>query len=467
MADRWHNAKVIELGSIRSLQGWANLDLRQLGIRHRTAVITAAVLCIGAAFAISYTVYRHFGAPRNEFDLRIYYSALTDWRSGADLYSYWKYDPVNGFLGFTYPPVAAILMSPMTTLPIRPVVIVASVAIFGSTVGLVLLSIRERLRLGRPQLAFATALAAAGACCLQPISQTAAYGQVNTLLALLVMFDIFVLSKRNSRWAGIGVGLAMAIKLTPAVFLLYLALSGRWRMFRVAILTAGAATLAAALCAPSASWEYFTSRLWDSSRIGVLDNTANQSINGTLARLSAPLPPDKLIWFLGVLVVVTIGSLRVRRAIVLGDALLAVSITGLVGVLVSPVSWIHHAVWVVPAMVVLMSRLVTSFPLDIFRRLAADPASVARLNVMDGRRLRGWVGPAVLTVTGLLTFVLNTRNVFGLPDTHYEGLGIFTILAGSVQTIWMLAAVLLLPSRQPRLVQRPARTSVEAARVQS
>lgn len=405
--------------------------------------MAAAILLV--SFGAAFFVYHRYGSPANEYDLRIYYSALTQWSSGGQLYDYSQFDPVNGYLYFTYPPAAAMAMTPMTVLPISAVIALSSTAIFAGTVALVLLAVRQRVSLRRPQMALLTGVATAAAFCLQPISQTAAYGQVNTFLALLVMFDVFVLSKRGSRWAGIGIGLATAIKLTPAIFLLYLALSGNWRTLRTALATAAAATVLAALAAPAATWRYFTSLLWDSTRVGVLDNSSNQSINGTLARLAAPLPPDKLAWLLGSVLVIALGSLRIRRAVAAGDTLLAVTVTGLIGVLVSPVSWIHHAVWIAPAMVVLISRLIATFPVGLYRLLAAAPSAYRTLGDDDRRQVRGWLGVSALTVTGLLVFVFNTRNLFGLPEADYTGLSPASMLAGSVQTLWMLAAIVLLP----------------------
>ena len=436
---------VIELTSLRSVRDWANLDLLKIPARSRAILLAIAASILILSFGAAYFVYHRYGSPANEYDLKIYYSALTQWRSGGGLYDYSQFDQINGYLYFTYPPVAAMLMSPMTVLSLPSVIAVTSAAIFACTVALVLLAVRARVQLRRPQLALLTGVATAAAFCLQPISQTAAYGQVNTFLALLVMFDVFVLRGRGSRWAGIGIGLATAIKLTPAIFLLYLALSGNWRMLRTALATAAGATVLAALAAPAATWQYFTSLLWDSSRVGVLTNTANQSINGTLARLAAPLAPEKTAWLLGAVLVVALGSLRIRRAIAAGDTLLAITITGFLGVLVSPVSWIHHAVWIAPAMVVLVSRLITSFPRRSFTLLASAPATYRTLADDDRRRVRGWLGVAALTLTGLFVFVLNTRNLFGLPDTDYGTLGLGSALAGSVQTLWILAAIVLLP----------------------
>ncbi len=436
---------VIELASFRSVRDWVNLDLMKLSSRSRAIVLAFAAAILLLSFGAAYFVYHRYGSPANEYDLKIYYSALTEWRSGGQLYDYSQFDQVNGYLYFTYPPVAAMLMSPMAVLSMPSVIALSSVAIFAGTIALVLLTVRERVELRRPQLALLTGVASAAAFCLQPISQTAAYGQVNTFLALLVMFDVFVLRKRGSKWAGVGIGLATAVKLTPAIFLLYLALSGNWRMLRSALVTAAAATVLAALAAPSATWQYFTSLLWDSSRVGVLTNTANQSINGTLARLAAPLAPEKTAWLLGAVLVVAVGALRIRRAVAAGDTLLAVTVTGLIGVLVSPVSWIHHAVWIAPAMVVLVARLIASFPVRLFHLLASTPALYRTLADDDRRRVRGWLGTAAFTAIGLIVFVLNTRNFFGLPDTDYGTLGLGSALAGSVQTLWMLAAIVLLP----------------------
>ena len=417
------------------------MDVRALPRRTRTIVIGVAVVALLVAFAISFEIYRRFGAPRNELDLRIYYNAMTSWHSGNNLYSYSYQDSVNGALGFTYPPFAALLMSPMPMLSIRGIIAVAGLGIVAATVAMVMLALRERVQLRRPQFVLATGLATAAAFCLQPITQTIAYGQVNTLLALLVMADILVLSRRGSRFAGVGIGLAMAIKLTPAIFLVYLVIGRRWRMLRVAVATAAGVTLLAAVAVPSDSWQYFTTLLWDSNRVGVVDNTANQSLNGTLARLTGSLSPDKVTWGLLVLIVLAVGAVRIHRAVAAGDTLLAITVTGLMGVLISPVSWIHHAVWIVPAMVVLISRLVRTLPRHRFRPAAGS----TRLDPADRQALRRWITTSALTATGLLVFVTNTRNMFHLPDTHYAGLSIGSALAGSVQTFWMVAAVALLP----------------------
>ena len=150
--------------------------------------------------------------------------------------------------------------------------------------------------------------------------------------------------------------------------------------------------------------------------------------------------------------------------------MLALTVTGLLGVLISPVSWIHHAVWILPAMVLSISRLISTVPVRWFRLLASS-ASFVGLDGAERRYAIRWFGTLFLTVTGLIVFVMNTRDLFDLPDAGYATLGVWAAVAGSVQTVWMLAAVAFLPAQQrrPIAVTEPAiaAPSMSAVRVKS
>ncbi len=61
--------------------------------------------------------------------------------------------------------------------------------------------------------AFAVALCLAAA--FEPLRETFSFGQVNMLLLFLVAVDLLRLLPGGNRWAGVGIGLATAIKLTP------------------------------------------------------------------------------------------------------------------------------------------------------------------------------------------------------------------------------------------------------------
>src|SRR5262249_34875340 len=153
----------------------------------------------------------------------------------------------------------------------------------------------------------------------------------------------------RGRPAGFGIGLAAAIKLTPAIFIVYLLLAGRRRDALRATLTAASATLLAALVDPAATLTYFTHALWDTDRVGQLTNVSNHSLLGLVARLD-PDDPDRLLWMVLALAAISLWAWRVRRS----DIRTGFALTGLVAGLISPVTWVHHLVWTIPALVALV-----------------------------------------------------------------------------------------------------------------
>jgi alpha-1,2-mannosyltransferase len=148
----------------------------------------------------------------------------------------------------------------------------------------------------------------------------------------------------------VGIGLATAIKLTPGVFILYLLVTRRWRAAATAIGTATAATLIAAALFPDASREFWTAAIWDTDRVGTLDYLSNQSLRGLLARgpfeaVEAP------VWAVCVLATLVVWVWRARAAAAAGDEVAGLALTGILGCLISPVTWVHHCVWLLPAIV--------------------------------------------------------------------------------------------------------------------
>jgi alpha-1,2-mannosyltransferase len=387
-----------------------------------------------AVAVVTVAVYLFSGAHHGQYDLKIYYNTVRFWLDGNSIYNYSQPDLVNVTLGFTYPPIAAVLMAPMTLLPLGAVVVVTVVAIVAANTALSFLFLRERFRLPTAQMMFATALVSAASFCLLPLGMNVGFGQINIFLALLVAADILILGKRGNRWFGVGIGLAMAIKLTPGIFLLYLVLSKRWRALVVAVLTAGAAILLAAVLSFGDSVEYYTRLVWQSDRVGFLDTPMNQSINGFIARLMSPEAPSRGIWLASSVLVAAVGIRRIRKAVLHGDTVAAITLTGLLGVLVSPVSWIHHAVWVLPAGI-----LIGSYFRSVHSGRSVDPAGP---DDPAPARPRFFL-MVILTVTGLFVWVINTRLLFDLPETNFTGLP--AIFEGSIQLIWILAALLILP----------------------
>jgi hypothetical protein len=143
------------------------------------------------------------------------------------------------------------------------------------------------------------------------------------------------------------VGLATAIKLVPGVFIVYLWLSGRRRAAVTAAIVALAWTLGAWLVLPQDSMTYWTSVIFQSGRLGSNAGTSNQSLRGILLREFLPGPAPGLVWAGLALAVAVAGFAVVSRLARESRPMEAIAVTALLGVLLSPVSWIHHFLVVV------------------------------------------------------------------------------------------------------------------------
>jgi alpha-1,2-mannosyltransferase len=297
--------------------------------RRPAAALPVAVLGFTVLFMATVPYYRGW------FDLYVYYGSVDAWtHHGGRLYDYVL--PGTPY-GFTYPPFAAVCMLPMVLLP-RSAAVVAALAANVAASWFVLRRLTGRRR---PILVTACLFVM-----LEPVRDTFSLGQVNLVLLALVLTDL-----RPHRLQGAGIGLAAAIKLTPALFIVCLLLTGRRRAAATASGVALAATGLAALAAPGPSRAYWTRAMWDTNRVGSLAYVSNQSLRGVLARLGDPGGPA--LWALLVVAVLAVWAYRCRRA---GDPLTAFALTGATACLISPVTWVHHLVWLLPSLAVLVRR---------------------------------------------------------------------------------------------------------------
>ncbi|CAL9359748.1 glycosyltransferase 87 family protein [Streptomyces sp. enrichment culture] len=283
---------------------------------------------------------------RDFFDLRVYHGSIDTWvHHGGRIYDY----RVPGTTyGFTYPPFAAVAMLPMSLLDLRTAIAAALL------LNLAALALVLRLLAGpawRRLGWFGWALLACLLALFEPLRDTFSFGQVNVLLLALVLTDAALLASGRGRFAGVGIGLAAAVKLTPALFIGLLLVARRWRAAALATAVALAATALAALIDPDASRFYWTTALWDTDRVGRLAYVSNQSVQGILARLGEP---DRAVWAAAVLPVLGVWAVRARRAVAAGDWTAAFALTGLAACLVSPITWVHHLVWLLPSFAVLV-----------------------------------------------------------------------------------------------------------------
>lgn len=316
----------------------------------RTVRQIIAVVLVAAAVPLLYLL----STPHDFFDLKIYMSAMRWWADGHPLYDYVQADPVQEELFFTYPPFTALLLRPFAELRIGVTVAVFTVltvlALVVTTWWLVS-SVADRH--GIPRW-FAAGLAVPLVFAVESTRETIVFGQINMLLVVLVLADLLLAVPRKSRWAGVGIGLATALKLYPGIFIVYLLATRRWRAAAVASATAAGAALLAAAIAPGDSWRFWTHELWLTDRVGRPDYTGNQSLFGLLSRFTTPEKPNQVLWLLLAMAIAGYGLWRAARAARAGDEVAGLTLTGLVAVLVSPITWTHHAYWFIPAVVVLV-----------------------------------------------------------------------------------------------------------------
>ncbi|MFD5424553.1 glycosyltransferase 87 family protein [Streptomyces sp. NPDC127084] len=332
-----------------------------------------------AAFLVFLPLHRHW------FDLKVYYGTIGYWGDGGRIYDYLK--PGTHY-GFTYPPFAALVMVPMMVVDWYSAIAISQS--LNIVAGAVILYICADATIRRERWTrwFAYAVLACLFAWMEPVRDTASFGQVNLLLLALVLGDAWLLTSPTARTrglrrlAGLGIGLAAAIKLTPAIFIVYLLVTRRLRAAGTAIAVAGGATVLAAWADREASRTFWTEAMWNTDRVGSLAFVSNQSWQGMLARLTEPFAePSRAIWAVGVVMLLSLWVWRARRAVASGDELAGFALTGITACLVSPVTWVHHLVWLIPAIAVLADTGLRSAPGGERRKrlLLAAAASYALL----------------------------------------------------------------------------------------
>jgi len=304
--------------------------------RHGRQLISGVVL-------LEVALVTGFAAVYRPFDLEIYIWGGRAVTSGSRLYLVL----VQGNW-FTYPPFAAVLFMPLAAGPALAARLaweLTSVAAFGWACVLTL-----RLAGYRPVRTTVLAIMAAGLL-LEPVYHTLYQGQVNLFLLALVLADMWRIAR--GRPAGIGIGLAAAIKLIPGIFIILLVLTGRIRDAVTSAAMFACCALAGFAVDPVASRLYWTHLFFDTSRVAAA-YISNQSPYGALVRILGGVGHVGS-WYYAI--PCTLGALGLALAARLArraDWLGATTVTGLTGLLVSPISWTHHWVWVMPALVVLV-----------------------------------------------------------------------------------------------------------------
>ncbi|MGB3893829.1 MAG: glycosyltransferase 87 family protein [Mycolicibacter sinensis] len=318
-----------------------------------------ALLAIGA---LGYMTFRALASTPYHIDVDVYRMAAQAWRDGLPLYGDdWFATQIDGtVLPFTYPPIAAVLFAPLTWVPLgvgTAALTVVSTLLLVLSLTIVLTGLGVGVGDGpawwRRSVVAAAIVAAAIWLDAEPIWSNFDFGQVNAVLMTLVIADCV---PRRTYWPrGALLGVAVALKLTPAVFLLYFLLRRDGRAAVTTLVSFLAATLMGFALAWSDSWQYWTHTVRNTDRIGGATLNTNQNLAGALARLPLGEHQRSALWLVGCLLVLALTVWAARR--ILGQnfaeaPIMALICVALFGLVVSPVSWSHHWVWMLPTVVV-------------------------------------------------------------------------------------------------------------------
>ncbi len=182
---------------------------------------------------------------------------------------------------------------------------------------------------------------------LEPVQQTFQYGQVSLILMAAVLVDLALPERRWYR--GILIGIATGIKLTPAVFIVYLLITRQFKAAGVAVATFAATIAIGFWYRPTQAAQFWISAVDQQNRVGFA-YVQNQSINGVFGRLQWTTWDNHALWLLAAGVLGVGGLAAARFAYQRGDELLAILLIAAVSLLCSPISWTHYWVWIIPAL---------------------------------------------------------------------------------------------------------------------
>jgi alpha-1,2-mannosyltransferase len=395
----------------------------RVAARLAAAAPVLLAMSVGARLVLTYLIPH--GA--NFVDLHVYVGGAEMLNHPGTLYDYVYADQTPDFpLPFTYPPFAAVVFYPLHYIPFGILTFVWQVVIIASLYGVVRIS--QRLLPGEGDRRIAM-LWTAIAIWLEPIRSNFDYGQINVMLVLAVLYAVY-----STRWwlSGLLVGLAAGVKLTPAVSGLYFVGARRWGAAVFSGVVFFGTIAVSALVVGDQTRYYFTELLGDASRVGPIGTSFNQSWRGGISRILGHDAGYAPLVLAGIAITAVLAVLAWRAIGGASDRLGAVVIVQMFGLLLSPISWTHHWVWLIPLMIWLLHG-------PLRERL--------------GARVLGW-GWMALTVVGvpwLLSFAQPTIWVIPRP-WYLAWAGLIYIVA----TLATLAWIATTGSRRSRLSPEPS-----------
>ncbi|MGO2164606.1 glycosyltransferase family 87 protein [Corynebacterium casei] len=325
------------------------------------ATITTAIQVMSTDFPIDMVIYRE---------------GVKAFMEGGEVYSV----PMMAgdiALPFIYPPFGALVMVPLagdwfSHAMAGDIMIVLS----NLLIGLVVLLLAFALNRQRSNPFVSSDVIAAASLIwgivliFEPVRLNNGFAQINIIIMVLVALDL--IPRKRLKWLPQGwlIGVAAAIKITPLAMLLYFLVRKEIKPIITAAISAIIATLIAAAVRWDVAWEYFSVKLLSMGTGGDFGvQTAyqsNSSIKGAIERLytsqegmETASTITNIIWLCLAIITVVLGGWLMVALMKRGLNIEAWMINAFIMLLISPVSWSHHWVWVAIAIPVLLYRAIT------------------------------------------------------------------------------------------------------------
>jgi len=269
-------------------------------------------------------------------DLQAHFAAAQLWLQGVQMYAH----PPR--VGVWWPPLAVLLVVPFALVAQLSAAVAKGAWAAGSLVCLgwsITRLPRDRWR------TVALALAAVAA----PLNRNFEDLNLNAVLLALLVAAACDLGRGREGRASAWIGAAAALKVFPALWLVYLAYRRHWRGLAVGIAVAAGLSLAPLLrYGVPGAFDAVRDWLANSSPVAWTQGGSNQSLSTLATRLHLP---GAGLAFLD-LACIALGVVALRRPKVADAAFEELAVVGLVSVLVSPIAWVHYFLFALPVWII-------------------------------------------------------------------------------------------------------------------
>lgn len=276
--------------------------------------------------------------------------------TGTPLYGWGGYSALA--LKFTYPPFAAVAFAPLSLFSPAHLLVFEIIVNMLALPAALWCALGGLARQDQPAARYlrdrrvrlgATLLAAGITFWLQPAIRTVYLGQVNLVLMAMIMWDLCQPDTKKSRWwKGFVTGIAAGIKLTPLIFVPYLVITRRFREAAMAVAGFAFTVIVGFIILPgdSSQWWLHGLIVSDGTRTGFIGWAGNQSLRAIITRFAGSVAAGQDPWLIACVIAGAAGMAAAYLFDRAGHRVVAILVTALTGLLLSPISWDHHWVWV-------------------------------------------------------------------------------------------------------------------------